>query len=587
MSGRIPREFIDELLARADIVELIDARVPLTKAGRDFKACCPFHNEKTPSFTVSQTKQFYHCFGCGANGSAIGFLMEFEHLSFREAIEELAQSTGLEIPDTGPARPEDTLTPALLDAVADANRFFKEQLRQHEMSAEAIRYLKERGLSGEVAAQFELGLAPSGWDSLAQTAKGDSKTLDMMAKAGLVARKDTGRVYDRFRSRIIFPIHDYKGRVVAFGGRVLGDGEPKYLNSPETPIFQKGSELYNLHRARSNIAHQGHSIVVEGYMDVVALAQYGVDHAVATLGTATTPRHLKRLFRLSPSIIFCFDGDRAGRAAAWRALEAALPELGGGRQISFLFLPDGDDPDSLVRREGGETFRDLAAKATSLPDFLFEKLAGETDMDRIDGRARLVELAKPLLARLPEGPLRELMHQRLREETGVQSTETPHASKVRQPSSRRPTPSQRLSPIATAISLLLQQPGLATQFVLPEHLDDSADEPGLQLLITLHKMARGESRLTTGALLERFRDSEDASTLEKLAAKDHLLGEEDFPPFFSETLLTIQEQALGKSIDKLVSRAGQEELDEPSKTRLAELYRDRQSLRQEREELGR
>ena len=586
MSGRIPREFIDELLARADIVELIDARVPLTKAGRDFKACCPFHNEKTPSFTVSQTKQFYHCFGCGANGSAIGFLMEFEHLSFREAIEELAQSTGLEIPDTGPARPEDTLTPALLDAVADANRFFKEQLRQHEMSAEAIRYLKERGLSGEVAAQFELGLAPSGWDSLAQTAKGDDKTLDLMAKAGLVARKDTGRVYDRFRSRVIFPIHDYKGRVVAFGGRILGDGEPKYLNSPETPIFQKGSELYNLHRARSNIAQQGHSIVVEGYMDVVALAQNGVENAVATLGTATTPRHLERLFRLSPSIIFCFDGDRAGRAAAWRALETALPELGGGRQISFLFLPDGDDPDSLVRREGGDTFRDLAAKATSLPDFLFEKLAGETDMDRIDGRARLVELAKPLLARLPEGPLRELMHQRLREETGVQSTETPRASKGRQAPTRRPTPSQRLSPIATAISLLLQQPGLATRFALPEHLDDSTDEPGLQLLITLHRMAGGESQLTTGALLERFRDSEDASTLEKLAGKDHLLGEEDFPPFFSETLLTIQEQALGKSIDKLVSRAGHEELDETSKARLAELYRDRQLLRQEREELG-
>jgi len=585
MSGRIPREFIDELLARADIVELIDARVPLTKAGRDFKACCPFHNEKTPSFTVSQTKQFYHCFGCGANGSAIGFLMEFEHLSFREAIEELAQSAGLEIPDTGPARPEDTLTPALLDAVADANRFFKEQLRQHEMSAKAIRYLKERGLSGEVAAQFEFGLAPPG-ATLSQTAQGDNKTLDLMIKAGLIARDDNNRAYDRFRSRIIFPIHDYKGRVVAFGGRILGDGEPKYLNSPETPIFQKRSELYNLHRARSNIAQQGHSIVVEGYMDVVALAQHGVENAVATLGTATTPRHLERLFRLAPSIIFCFDGDRAGRAAAWRALETALPELGGGRQISFLFLPDGDDPDSLVRREGGDTFRDLAAEATSLPDFLFEKLAGETDMDRIDGRARLVELAKPLLARLPEGPLRELMHQRLREETGVQFTETPRTSKGRQPPPRRPTPSQRLSPIATAISLLLQQPGLATRFALPEHLDDSTDEPGLQLLITLHRMAGGESQLTTGALLERFRDSQDASTLEKLAGKDHLLGEEDFPPFFSETLLTIQEQALGKSIDKLVSRAGHEELDETSKARLAELYRDRQLLRQEREELG-
>ena len=246
MSGKIPREFIDELLARTDIVELIDARVPLTKGGRDFKACCPFHNEKTPSFTVSQTKQFYHCFGCSANGSAIGFLMEFEHLSFREAIEELAQSAGLEIPDTGPARAEDTLTPALLDALADANRFFKEQLRHHEMSAEAVRYLKERGLSGEIAAGFELGLAPPGWDSLSQTAQGDNKILDLMAKAGLVARKDNGQFYDRFRSRVIFPIHDYKGRVVAFGGRILGDGEPKYLNSPETPVFQKRSELYNL-----------------------------------------------------------------------------------------------------------------------------------------------------------------------------------------------------------------------------------------------------------------------------------------------------------------------------------------------------
>ena len=586
MSGRIPREFIDELLARTDIVELIDTRVPLTKAGRDFKACCPFHNEKTPSFTVSQTKQFYHCFGCGANGSAIGFLMEFEHLSFREAIEELAQSTGLEIPDTGPARPEDTLTPALLDAIGGANRFFKEQLRQHEMSTEAIRYLKERGLSGEVAAQFEFGLAPSGWDSLAQTAKGDGKTLELMAKAGLVARKDTGRVYDRFRSRIIFPIHDYKGRVVAFGGRILGDGEPKYLNSPETPIFQKGSELYNLHRARSNIAQQGHSIVVEGYMDVVALAQYGVEHAVATLGTATTPRHLERLFRLAPSIIFCFDGDRAGRAAAWRALETALPELGGGRQISFLFLPDGDDPDSLVRREGGDTFRDLAAKATSLPDFLFQKLAGETDMDRIDGRARLVELAKPLLARRPEGPLRELMHQRLRDETGVQSTATPGPAKRHHSPSRRHTAPQRLSPMATAISLLLQQPSLATQFALPENLGDNSDEPGLGLLMTLHKMAGEESHLTTAALLERFRDSEDASTLEKLAGKDHLLEEADFSPFFWETLLTIQEQALGKSIDKLVARAGREELDEPSKARLAALYLERQSLREQREQAG-
>ena len=586
MSGRIPREFIDELLARTDIVELIDARVPLTKAGRDFKACCPFHNEKTPSFTVSQTKQFYHCFGCSANGSAIGFLMEFEHLSFREAIEELAQSAGLEIPDTGPARAEDTLTPALLDALADANRFFKEQLRSHQMSAEAVAYLKKRGLSGEVAALFELGLAPAGWDSLSQTAQGDSKTLDLMAKAGLIARKDAGRFYDRFRSRVIFPIHDYKGRVVAFGGRILGDGEPKYLNSPETPVFQKGSELYNLHRARSNIAQQGHSVVVEGYMDVVALAQHGIEHAVATLGTATTLRHLERLFRLAPSIIFCFDGDHAGRAAAWRALETALPELGGGRQISFLFLPDGDDPDSLVRREGGPAFSALAAKATSLPDFLFEKLSAQTDLGRIDGRARLVELAKPLLAKIPEGPLRELMHQRLREETGVQSTEQSGTSRGRRPAPRRQASTQRLSPMATAISLLLQQPGLAARYALPENLDEEADEPGLKLLRNLHKITLAEPNLTTGALLERFRDTEDSNTLEKLAGKDHLLEEADFSPFFSETLVTLQEQALGKSIDKLVARAAREDLDTSSKERLAALYLERQSLRERREEGG-
>jgi len=586
MSGKIPREFIDELLARTDIVELIDARVPLTKGGRDFKACCPFHNEKTPSFTVSQTKQFYHCFGCSANGSAIGFLMEFEHLSFREAIEELAQSAGLEIPDTGPARAEDTLTPALLDALADANRFFKEQLRHHEMSAEAVRYLKERGLSGEIAAVFELGLAPPGWDSLSQTAQGDNNLLDLMAKAGLIAHKDNGQFYDRFRSRVIFPIHDYKGRVVAFGGRILGDGEPKYLNSPETPVFQKRSELYNLHRARSNIAQQGHSIVVEGYMDVVALAQHGIEHAVAALGTATTSRHLERLFRLAPSIIFCFDGDRAGRTAAWRALETALPELGGGRQISFLFLPDGDDPDSLVRREGGSTFAALAAKATSLPDFLFEKLSAETDLGRIDGRARLVELAKPLLAKIPEGPLRELMHQRLREETGVQSTEEPRKPKGRQPVSRRQASPQRLSPMATAVSLLLQQPALAAKYTLPENLDENADERGLSLLIRLHSIANKETNLTTGALLERFRDTEESAALEKLAGKDHLLEEEDFSPFFSETLVTLQEQALGKTIDKLLARAEQEELDQSSKERLDALLLERQSLRRQREEAG-
>ncbi len=579
MSGKIPREFIDDVLARTDIVELIGNRVSVSKGGRDFKACCPFHNEKTPSFTISPTKQFYHCFGCGANGSAIGFLMEFDRLSFREAVEELARNAGLEMPDTGPQRKEDGVIPALLDTLASANRFFKDQLRSHENAKEAIAYLKQRGLSGEIAAAFELGFAPSGWDALASTAQGQPKSLELMSKAGLVASKDSNRFYDRFRSRIIFPIHDYRGQVVAFGGRILGDGEPKYLNSPETPVFQKGSELYNLHRARSPIAKHGHAIVVEGYMDVVALAQHGVDNAVATLGTATTERHLQRLFRLAPSIIFCFDGDRAGRAAAWRALENSLPELAGGRQISFLFLPDGEDPDSLVRAEGGDAFRERADQATPLPDFLFSKLAAETDLSRLDGRARLVELAKPLLARIPPGPLRELMDQRLKNESGVTSIGSETFPSAHRPKKDSRLATQRLSPMATAISLILQKPVLAGVTPLPHQLLSHPEKRGFELLQTLYEIASNHQNMNTAALLERFRDHEDLATLERLAAKDHLLEEIDFEPFLTETLNTLQDQAIGESIDLLVKQASRGELDEPAKRQLANLYSERQKLR--------
>ena len=358
MRGRIPREFIDELLARLDVVEVINRRVPLKKAGKDFKACCPFHNEKTPSFTVSRPKQFYHCFGCGVSGTAITFLMEFEHLSFPEAVEELAGEAGLEVPDTGPARSGDNPTLPLLEILGEASRYYKDQLRSHRDASTTIAYLKQRGLTGEIAAQFDLGYAPTGWDNLSSTADNEEK-LDLMVKAGLISKRESGGHYDRFRARVIFPIHDNKGRVIAFGGRLLDEGEPKYLNSPETPVFHKGSELYNLHRARSAIAQQQMSIVVEGYMDVLALAQHGIDHCVATLGTATTTTHLQRLFRLAPSIVFCFDGDRAGRDAAGRALEIALPLLESGRQVSFLFLPDGEDPDSVVRDQGADRFRVL------------------------------------------------------------------------------------------------------------------------------------------------------------------------------------------------------------------------------------
>ena len=584
MSGKIPQEFIDDVLARTDIVELIDKKVPLKKKGSAYMACCPFHNEKTPSFSVNQTNQFYKCFGCEAKGNAISFLMDFDQLSFREAIEDLAESAGLELPDTGPAREDDGLMPALLDTLANANRFFKEQLRDRDISQDAVNYLKERGLSGEIAALFELGYAPPGWDSLSKTAGDDKKTMDLMAKAGLTARKDNGGFYDRFRSRVIFPIHNYRGQVVAFGGRILHSGEPKYLNSPETPVFQKGSELYNLHRARSPISKLGYSLVVEGYMDIVALAQNGVENAVATLGTATTERHLHRLFRLAPSIVFCFDGDRAGRAAAWRALENSLPELAGGRQISFLFLPDGEDPDSLVRKEGGEAFQKRAAKATSLPDFLFRKLSDETDLTRLDGRARLVELAKPLLGKIPEGPLRELMNQQLREKSGVQSLGGDSGLSTRRVSRNNRSTTQRLSPMATAISLLLQQPELACQRSLPENLGMHPEVRGFSLLERLFGIALKQPDITTGVIIERFRDTEEGSTLEKLAAKDHLLEQDDFLPFFTETINTLEDQALGQSIENLVSRASQEELDEASKTELSALYAKRQNLRQQRSE---
>ncbi|MEK6771534.1 MAG: DNA primase, partial [Pseudomonadota bacterium] len=351
MAGRIPREFIDELLNRVDIVEVIDARVPLKKAGKDYKACCPFHDEKTPSFTVSQTKQFYHCFGCGKNGSAIGFLMDYENLSFPEAVTDLAQRVGLTVPTeaSGTAAP-DSGSHALLDLLNEAGRFYRNQLRSHPSAGKAIDYLKGRGLSGEITQSFGIGYAPEGWDNLTKVLGKDDPTRDQLVAAGLAAKKEGGGYYDRFRNRVIFPIHDHRGRIVGFGGRVMDPkDEPKYLNSPETALFHKGRELYGLFRARDAIKKSGRVLVVEGYMDVVALAQHGIDYAVATLGTAATRDHLDRLYRHAPEVVFCFDGDRAGREAAWRALETTLPLLHEGRQASFLFLPEGEDPDTLVR----------------------------------------------------------------------------------------------------------------------------------------------------------------------------------------------------------------------------------------------
>ena len=580
MRGRIPREFIDELLARLDVVEVIDRRVPLKKAGKDFKACCPFHNEKTPSFTVSRPKQFYHCFGCGVSGTAITFLMEFEHLSFPEAVEELAGEAGLEVPDTGPARSGDNPTLPLLEILGEASRYYKDQLRSHRDASTTIAYLKQRGLTGEIAAQFDLGYAPTGWDNLSSTADNEEK-LDLMVKAGLISKRESGGHYDRFRARVIFPIHDNKGRVIAFGGRLLDEGEPKYLNSPETPVFHKGSELYNLHRARSAIAQQQMSIVVEGYMDVLALAQHGIDHCVATLGTATTATHLQRLFRLAPSIVFCFDGDRAGRDAAGRALEIALPLLESGRQVSFLFLPDGEDPDSVIRDQGADTFRTLIESATPLPDLLFDTLLNQTDLTRMDGKARLATLARPLVSRVPEGPLRELMQQRLSDLTGVAPSglgglaTTPPTVPHKRASAR----SKRLSPLATAISVLVQRPQLATGLDLPTAVVDTQDDPGVQLLTKVHGFARENPQLTTASLIERFRGDEQQPTLEKLASRNHLVDDDGLEIFLAETLATLASQSIDDTIAELLRLASDRELSGIEKQQLGELYQQRESVR--------
>ncbi len=406
---RIPQQFIEELLSRADIVELIDKRVPLKKQGREFAACCPFHNEKSPSFFVSPVKQFYHCFGCGAHGTAISFLMEYDHMEFPEAVRELADMTGMEVPVEQGENTDKASTLAPLYEVLDkAARYYQEQLKK---TPAAIEYLKGRGLTGEIAREFGLGSVPAGWDNVLKAVGTDAAMQKALLGAGMLIEKEGEHPFhDRFRERVMFPIKDTRGRIIGFGGRIMGKGEPKYLNSPETALFHKGRELYGLYEARQVLRDIPRLLVVEGYMDVVALAQYGVRYAVATLGTSTTEEHLKKLFRVAPEVVFCFDGDRAGRAAAWRALENALPEAQDGRQIRFLFLPDGEDPDSLVRKEGKDAFEQrILRDALPLSRYLLDSLAEQTDMKTMDGRARLVELARPHLNRLPTGVFRDML----------------------------------------------------------------------------------------------------------------------------------------------------------------------------------
>ncbi len=520
MAGRIPPEFIDNLLARTDIVDLIGSRIQLRKAGKDYQALCPFHDEKTPSFTVSPSKQFYHCFGCGAHGTAIGFLMDHDHLPFREAVEELAQRAGLEVPTDGEVVQAGPDYAPLYQLLEQAAALYRQQWREHPQAARAVEYLKTRGLTGEIAARYELGFAPPGYDFLLSRLGRGSTERERLMTCGLLAEQD-GRHYDRFRERIIFPIRDRRGRVIGFGGRLIGEGKPKYLNSPETPVFHKGRELYGLFEARQANRRLTSLLVVEGYLDVIALAQFGVTNAVATLGTATTADHLQQLLRTAPEIIFCFDGDRAGREAAWKALETALPLATGHQSIRFLFLPDGEDPDTLVRGEGAEGFTARVQTARPLSEFLFGHLSEQLDMTAPEGRARLASLARPLIERMPVGLYRELLLKRLADLAGLPAQPPAPPAHARRRVGRPGQP-QRLSLIAQAIALLLDHPELAAQAAQAPDDWRRSTTPGIEVLAQLLDTLAAHPAMSTAALLERWREHPHFAYLQRLSVASFL-----------------------------------------------------------------
>jgi DNA primase len=575
--GRIPQHFIDELIARADIVEIIGARVPLKKSGREFKACCPFHNEKTPSFWVSPDKQFYHCFGCGKHGTALGFLMDHDHLAFPEAVEELATRLGLEVPHEGAlesgARRADEPLYELMGAVA---RFYAESLAREPRARD---YLAARGLTAQTIERFAIGYAPHSWNELLRRFGADEAARKRLSEGGLIIERERGQLrdgerhYDRFRDRIMFPIRDARGRVIAFGGRIIDAGEPKYLNSPETVLFHKGRELYGLYETRRARPKLSRLVIVEGYMDTVQLHQSGIDYAVATLGTATTGEHLRRLFRLVPAVIFAFDGDRAGRAAAWRALQQALPEAREGREIRFLFLPQGHDPDTLVAAEGRAAFEQRLQGAVPLSEYLVRELSEQSELTHADGRARFAETARPLFAKVPEGVYRELLLERLAEVVGLSSQRleelwsqgragaAPAAAPQRRPPARGGTRAAgRGSLVRQAIVRLLHYPSIAGEVTAAERAGlDASDEAGVGLLRELIDNLREHPAQIPAQLIQRWSGREGAEALQKLLEREEVItGTSAAAEEFRAALVKLSEQAAGRRLEALEakSRAG-------------------------------
>ena len=528
----IPQEFIQSLLGRVDIVDVVDRYVKLKKAGSNFSACCPFHNEKTPSFTVSPSKQFYHCFGCGAHGNAIGFLMEYSGLAYPEAIRALAETVGMPVPETRGRvdKPGAAEAPALTARMMDALSYYRAELKK---SKAAIDYLKGRGLSGEIAARYGLGFAPEGWQNL--EAVFSDYSSPSLKDTGLVIDSETegekkSRRYDRFRHRVMFPILDARGNVIGFGGRVIGEGEPKYLNSPETPLFEKGRELYGLYQARRAIRDANQVIVVEGYMDVVALAQHGVENAVATLGTATTPYHVGKLLKLADNVVFCFDGDAAGRKAAWRALEVSLPVLADGKVVSFLFLPPEDDPDTYVRRLGKDAFVKALGDAKPLSQFLFSELASHVDMGTDEGRARFLAQAKPLIAQIEAPALAAMLRRRLGELARLAPEEIDRLIPAKGVD-RRAAPPPRTTrkgpprPEARLLAMLLHQLDLAAA-VPPEVLSGAG--PEVAALRAVVALLHDQPGLNLGQVSAYFEGSEHQAAITD-AFEDPLLNQPESP----------------------------------------------------------
>jgi DNA primase len=614
MAGLIPQTFLDDLLDRLDIVEVVDRRVKLKKTGKNYSARCPFHDEKTPSFSVQPEKQFYYCFGCGAGGNALGFVMDYENLDFPQAVESLASSVGMSVPreesrpGTGPgSKAQEQSNRELYTLMEKVAKYYQHELRKHPQAKRAVEYLKQRGLTGIIAKDFDLGFAPPGWDNLIKALGENDGQRALLMKSGMLVQNDAGKIYDRFRDRVVFPIRDQRGRVIAFGGRVLGDDKPKYLNSPETGIFHKGRELYGLYQARQANRKLERVLVVEGYMDVIALAQHDITYACATLGTATSATHLQRIYRLCPEIVFCFDGDEAGRKAAFRAMETALPCMEDGRQARFLFLPEGQDPDDAVRNGGAEHFEQLLDNATPLETFLFDSLSQGIDTSSMDGRARLSKKALPYLRTLPEGIYRQLMFQALAEHTGLDintlmkleappKPQEPPAPPADQeypadyptdyPGEDPALPRQRQAgpaPMAAysnfaqaAIALLLHQPKVA-------HLGDPArlnelEGDDIGLLRELLDLLRRRPESNTAMLLGHWYGTPEGDLLSRLAGQERLIPTEGIEQQFVDTIETLSQlphrSKLTAQVDKL-KLTNYAEVSELEKQRLRELLQDK------------